>query len=82
MFRKNDQHLQQAFFSGLNELPAKLQKRLADSWAGTFYDEFFCRIDETVYAVLYADTASRPNIPVNILVALEVLKDGNGCGLV
>jgi hypothetical protein len=78
MFRKNDQHLQQSFFSGLNELPAKLQKRLADSWAGTFYDEFFCRIDETPYAVLYADSASRPNIPVNILVALEVLKDGHG----
>ena len=78
MFRKNDQHLQQAFFSGLNELPAKLKKRLEDSWAGTFYDEFFCRIDETPYAVLYADTASRPNIPVNILVALEVMKDGNG----
>jgi len=40
--------------------------------------EFFCRLDEEPFAVLYADIPSRPNIPVNVLVGLEYLKAGNG----
>ena len=78
MFRKNDQHQQLPMFSSINSLPEKLQKRLAESWAGTFYREFFVRIDEKPYAVLYADEPSRPNIPVNIQVGLETLKSGFG----
>jgi cation transport regulator ChaB len=78
MFRKNDQHLQQPLFSGLNELPDKVREQLEQSWAGTFYREIFVRIDEQLYARLYADEPSRPNIPVNVLVGLEMLKDGNG----
>jgi len=30
----------------LTELPEKQRKRLENSWAGTFYNEFFVRIDE------------------------------------
>lgn len=78
MFRKNDGHLQQSFFNSINELPDELQKRLENSWAGVFYDEIFIHIDEDAYAVLYADIPSRPNVPVNILVALEILKAGQG----
>lgn len=78
MFRKNDQHLQQPLFSGLNELPAKVREQLEQSWAGTFYREIFVRIDEQPYAALYTDAPSRPNIPVNVLVGLEMMKDGNG----
>jgi len=78
MFRKNDQHLQMPLFSGLNELPAKLREQLEQSWAGTFYKEIFARIEEKIYAPLYADEPSRPNIPVNVLVGLEMMKDGNG----
>lgn len=37
-----------------------------------------CRIDETIFARLYSDKASRPNAPVNVLVAIEVLKSGFG----
>lgn len=78
MFRKNDRHLQQSFFNSVNELPDELQKRLENSWAGVFYDEVFTCIDEEPYAVLYADTPSRPNVPVNILVGMEILKAGQG----
>lgn len=78
MFRKNDQHLQKPLFSGLNELTEKLRERLELSWAGTFYQDIFVRIDEAIYAPLYADEPSRPNIPVNVLVGLEMMKDGNG----
>ena len=78
MFRKNDQHLQMPLLSSINALPEKLQKRLEDSWSGTFYHEFFVRIDEEPFAVLYSDEASRPNIPINVLVGLEALKSGFG----
>jgi hypothetical protein len=78
MFRKNTKHQQPALISAASELPEKQRKRLENSWAGTFYREFFCRIDEEVFAVLYSEMASRPNVPVNVLVGLEALKAGFG----
>lgn len=78
MFRKNDEHLQKPMFSSLFDLPDKEKERLSRSWAGTFYKEFFCRIDEDIFAILYSDKASRPNIAVNVLVGLETLKAGFG----
>ena len=74
MFRENKRHLQPALISNVNDLPEKLRKRLENSWAGVFYRETFCRLDESPFAVVYADIPSRPNLPVNVLVALESLK--------
>lgn len=78
MFRKNDEHLQKPMFSSLFDLPDKEKERLSRSWAGIFYKEFFCHIDEDIFGILYSDKASRPNIPVNVLVGLETLKSGFG----
>jgi len=78
MFRKNRRHFQLPLTSHVDELPPKLRKRLDTSWSGVFYREFFSRLDETPFAILYADCPSRPNIPVNVLVGLEYLKAGNG----
>jgi len=78
MFRKNTKHQQPALISAASELPEKQRKRLEKSWASPFYQEFFCRIDEEAFAVLYSDEASRPNVPVNVLVGLEALKAGFG----
>lgn len=78
MYRKNDKHLQLPLISSLNELPDKLRDRLEESWAGTFYREFFCRLNEAPFAVLYSGEASRPNVAINVLVGLEVLKAGFG----
>ena len=78
MFRQNRRHLQIPLTSHVDELPEKLRKRLEKSWAGIFYREFFCRLNEKLFEVLYADCPSRPNVPVNVLVGLEFLKAGNG----
>ena len=78
MFKKNQRHKQLPLTSNVDELPPKLRKRLDTSWSGAFYQEFFCRLDETPFSILYADCPSRPNIPVNVLVGLEYLKAGNG----
>ena len=78
MFKKNTKHQQPALISAASELPKKQRKRLENSWAGTFYKEFFSRINEDAFAVLYSEKASRPNVPVNVLVGLEALKSGYG----
>ena len=78
MFRSNKRHLQPALISNINDLPEKRRQRLETSWAGTFRREFFGRIHEEAFAVLYSDVPSRPNVPVNVLVSLDTLKAGFG----
>lgn len=78
MFKKNTKHQQPALISAISDLPEKQRTRLENSWAGAFYREFYSRIDENVFSVLYSDEPSRPNVPVNIMVGLEALKSGNG----
>ena len=74
MFRKNEAHRKQRPSSAHQLLPEKLHQRLRHSWAQTFYDEVFCRIDEDPFAVLYSPHPSRPNVPVNVLVGMDILK--------
>jgi hypothetical protein len=78
MYRRNQDHLQPLLISNVSDLPEEQQQRLETSWAGVFYREFFSRIKEDTFAVLYSDTASRPNTPVNVLLGLETLKAGFG----
>ncbi len=78
MFRTNPRSQQPALLSDVNALPEKRRQRLAASWAGTFREELFARLKEEPFAVLYSDIASRPNVPVNVLVGLDVLKAGYG----
>ena len=78
MFKENDNHLQQPLFSTINTLPNKQLERLKESWADTFYEDVFSRIEERDFEILYSDEPSRPNVPVNVLVGLEMLKAGFG----
>jgi hypothetical protein len=78
MFRSNKRHLQPALISNVNDLPEKQRQRLEASWAGAFRREFFSRLREEAFAVLYSDVPSRPNVPVNVLVSLDTLKAGFG----
>ena len=76
VFRPNGEHLQTGFFDTVEQLPERIGQRLEQSWAGTFYREIFCRIDESRFAKLYAEEPSRPNTPVNVVVGLDILKAG------
>lgn len=78
MYKPNKRHLQPLLISNVNDLPKKKRKRLANSWAEDFYRDFFCRIDEDAFAVLYDEGPSRPNVPINWLVGLETMKAGFG----
>ena len=78
MYRENKRHLQPYLISNVNDLPEKQRRLLETSWSGTFFREFYSRVDEQPFAELYVDFPSRPNAPINELVSLEFLKDGNG----
>ena len=78
MFKKNPRHVQPYLISNVNDLPEKQRIRLEKSWSGTFFREFYGRIDEQAFAEMYVDFPSRPNAPINELVSLEFLKDGHG----
>ncbi len=78
MFCKNEEHKQSQMFTAVDQLPKTARKKLETSWASVFYKEFFSRLDEEVFSVLYSDKKSRPNTPVNILVGFETLKSGFG----
>jgi len=71
-------HKQLSLISCVGDLSPKYQDRLEDSWAGTFYSDFFCHIDEDLFSKLFSDKPSRPNIAVNVLVGLDVLKAAFG----
>lgn len=78
MFQANNKHLQPGLISDVQALDEKKRKRLEESWAGIFYTEVFCRIPEALFTVLYGDVPSRPNVAVNVLFGLELLKSGFG----
>jgi hypothetical protein len=74
VFRPNETHRQQDIFGIETQLSPDLWKRLRASKEYAFYEEVFCRIPEALFAELYADTpASRPNVPVNVLVGAMIL---------
>ena len=78
MNRNTSPNTQYPLINSLMDLSEKQRKRLDESWAGVFYREFYCRLKDEPFAVLYSDLPSRPNYPVRILLALEFLKAGNG----
>ena len=63
MYRENKRYLQPYLISNVNDLPEKQRKLLESSWSGTFFREFYSRVDERPFAELYVDFPSRPNAP-------------------
>ncbi len=73
MFRKNTSHLQPSLFGIASQLPTAKLKKLKKSKEYDFYQLVFCQINEKDFSVLYSDSCSRPNAPVNSLVASIIL---------
>lgn len=74
LFRENTIHRQGKLFNDLCGMDHRYKKRLENSWAGLFYKHVFCKIDEKLFEPLYSSDNGRPNFPINILVALEIVK--------
>lgn len=75
MFKENTKHEMPELFSEKNQMPDNLKKKYEKSWAKKFYEDVFCKIDETIFRVLFSKKISKPNTPVNIYVSLEILKE-------
>lgn len=78
MFRKNTSHLQPSLFGIASQLSEAKLKKLQNSKEYDFYRLVFCKIKEEDFAVLYSDVSSRPNAPVNSLVASTILMYHHG----
>ncbi len=74
MFVKNTDHLTPSLFSNYTKLNSTLKGYLDKNWCNIFYSEFFCKINEEHFKVLYDDVYGRANFPVNILVGTQSLK--------
>ena len=77
MFKANGKHSQVTIFGIHNTLPAGLKQKLLASHQHFFYSTIFCNINELDFKVLYSDSFSRPNAPINCLVAALILKHKN-----
>jgi hypothetical protein len=78
MYKKNQRTQQPLLISDINNLPERTQKYLRSSWADTFRREIFQRIPEERFKGLYDNGPSRPHVPVNVWVGLEIIKQGKG----
>jgi len=74
MFKINQGFRQFSLYGIEHQFPVGVVKRLDHSWAPPFRKLIFEKIDEQRYAGLYSEKDSRPNFPVNIWVALEIVK--------
>lgn len=69
---------QLSLFDQLAFMSSKKLEILDRSWAKSFSDLIFTKIDEHIFAPLYSERSnSRPNAPVNVLVSALILKDLN-----
>ena len=65
-----------SLFDQLAFLSRRKQMMLERSWAQSFSDHIFTRINEHIFAPLYSEnTNSRPNAPINVVVGALILKD-------
>ncbi len=69
---------QLSLWDSYESLTPREKRALEKSWAKVFAEKIFPKIDETPYAVLYSDTASRPNTPVNVIIGALILKEFTG----
>ena len=75
MFCKNNVH-QTTFLDTVAQMPKYLQDILKKNWAQAFRDYIFPQINEERFSVIYSsDHASRPNTPINIIIALLIIKE-------
>jgi hypothetical protein len=75
MFCKNNVQ-QTTFLDPVAQMPKYLQNILKNCWAQSFRDYVFPQINEERFSVIYSsDHASRPNTPINIIVALLIIKE-------
>jgi len=75
MFLESTLRLQNSLFDPEKGLNNTLQNVLKNNWSKIFYDKIFRTIKENDFRGLYHSFFGRSNFSVNILVALEIIKE-------
>lgn len=76
MFRQNVDTIIQDLFKSEDIIDERIFRHLENSWAISFREHVFKKIDERQFSVLYsAANNSRPNTPVNIILGLDIIKE-------
>lgn len=75
MFKENNSHLQKDLFGLINNMPEKHKKYAVKSEEHHFYQLIFSHIDETLFSALYSNIESRPNAPINAMVAALIMQN-------
>ena len=75
MFKKNETHEQVEMFKLEDQFDERLHNMLKGNWSDIFYENIFMCIDESIFKPLYSNHIGRSNFPVNILAALEIIKE-------
>ena len=81
MFKESDKNAQLDIFSTPAEhLRGSSQKFYLkdDSWHNIFRDNVLSHIDEQIFSVLYCKDNGTPNASIRVLVAMMLLKEGQG----
>ena len=80
MFKKSSSKHIDPLASLKDQLSGRKKKIIEDpmGWHNIFFKEVVCRIDESIFAVLYNERLGRPNAPIRVLVGMMILKEGNG----
>ena len=74
MFKKNTKHTQTNLFGYTNIITPRLHKELQNSEEKKFYKLIFCNIKEEDFSCLYSEKGSRPNAPINCMLAAMLLQ--------
>jgi len=81
MFKKSNKHVQTDLFSSAPSiLKGKSLKQYNNDngWHNQFRQQVVCRIDESIFKVLYNQKLGAPNSPVSLLVGMMILKEAFG----
>ncbi len=81
MFQKSSNSKQlDIFSSSYSVLPEKISSQLSakDKWHNIFREVVTHKIDEQLFSVLYSDGQGAPNSSIGVMVAMMVLKEGEG----
>ena len=79
MFRRSSEYTEPDIFTGTSQLLNSRKLKFYESdlqWHNVFYKEITSSINEEVFKVLYPSKTGRPNSPIRILVAMQILKEG------
>ena len=81
MFRESDKNKQLDIFSSPSEQLRGKSKNFYNkdnSWHNLFREQITMRINETIFKNLYKSSDGAPNASVRVLVAMTILKEGQG----